>query len=341
MEEKPKTRARGREIKSDLFKRALERRDILDDEAQDAKALGYIPKVLCQLVLPPSKFVGLEYKKDSGEHHLRLHTPEVFGIPYGVYPRAIMIHFASQVVKRKLQGEDSRLIPLGRSLHTFMRDVTGTKTYSGGNFGNIRPFRRHLVSLLASRFFYWFGPEKMDTGLSSFQSMEIATSGSILWPSHGEQSEALFDSNIMLGEAFWKSLHSEKGAVPIDTRAIRALWPNCLAIDTYVWMTYRANSLLRLRKNQMSISWLSLWQQFGEQFTHLRNFRDRFSTTLKRVLTVYPGASIVSYGDGERAGLQFRFARASILSKGHHQVGDRKILEMRSNKPQLNLGPGL
>jgi hypothetical protein len=302
-----------------LFKRADARQSILDFEAADVKEMGFYPRAFCQIGFPMyAPTVLNEYNRDSGPHHLSIMAPSKIGIPWGIYPRGIMAWIVTYVKKRyEEEGESSRTVNLGDDLLDFMQKVTGTKTYSGGATGNIRPFKRQLASLLASRIYYWYGNELAPEAAMKWKSMEITSEGSLLWSPRMLNSPGLFQSTVLLGEAFW--LDIIKNAVPIDSRALKALWPSCLSVDIYVWLTYKANTMLKRGQTFTHISWTSLQQQFGPNSTELRSFKQNFHLNLKKVKQVYPSIEFEeregSVGEGPREkGLTFRVKRPSILS---------------------------
>ena len=92
--------------------------------------------------------------------------------------------------------------------------------------------------------------------------------------------------HIVLSRAFFKEI--TRSAVPIDLRAIRQLQRSPLAIDLYVWLTYRMSYL---RKPTM-VPWKSLEAQFGADYTRARDFRRRVSILLEAVLCTYSTARI-------------------------------------------------
>ena len=74
-----------------------------------------------------------------------------------------------------------------------------------------------------------------------------------------------------------------RSAVPVDLRAIRQLQRSPLAIDLYVWLTYRMSYL----KKPTLISWKSLEAQFGADYSRTRDFRRRALDYLKAIVRVY------------------------------------------------------
>jgi hypothetical protein len=86
----------------------------------------------------------------------------------------------------------------------------------------------------------------------------------------------------VLGQDFFTEV--TRSAVPIDLRALHKLRASPLAMDLYIWLTYRMSYL---RKSTL-VPWEGLRAQFGADYTRPRDFRRRVSKHLEAVLRVYP-----------------------------------------------------
>lgn len=285
-------------------------------EAQAANAIWYYSRVMCQIGLPALSYANNEYVRRSGNFHLIVQAPPSFSVPWGIYPRGILNWMVTEVVKKKRLGQESRTLRLGSSLSEFMAKVSKGQgshdteiqpfSYSGGKTGNIRPFKKQMVSLLASRIFFWYGTTPAAD--LQFQSVEIASSGNLMWDPKRLDQPGLIESTVELGEKFY--LDCIDHGVPVDIRIIRALWPSCLAFDLYVWLTYRAFTLRADRRWSLDLSWKMLQGQFGHTYKDMRGFRPKFLAALKRVGILYGAMEFKETGQG----INFRFKRPSILS---------------------------
>jgi len=95
-----------------------------------------------------------------------------------------------------------------------------------------------------------------------------------------------WSSRIVLGQVFFEEITGS--AVPVDLRAIHQLQRSPLAIDLYVWLTYRMSYL---RKPTL-IPWKSLQGQFGSEYARPRDFRRKVLIHLTSVLRVYPSVRV-------------------------------------------------
>lgn len=276
-------------------------------EALAADAVWYYTRTMCQIALPPSSLKTNEYIRNSGTHHLVVQAPPMTEVPWGIYPRGILNWITTEIVRQKNSPDASRNLPLGKSLADFMSKVSGSRNYSGGKTGNIGPFKRQLSSLLSSRIFFWIGDTKFDVSTDPFVSMQIAHSGNLMWHPKLISQPGLLDSTIEVSEEFYQDCI--RHGVPVDVRIIRALWPNCMAFDIYVWLTYRAYTLSRDRRWSIDLSWGMLKAQFGHTFHLMKNFRPRFLESLGVVSNIYTGMEFV---EREGKGMTFRFKRPSV-----------------------------
>lgn len=293
--------------RNSIYQLAAAGQAIKEAEARDADAIGYYPRVMCQIALPSSRFTGNEYERTSGNYHLSVQSPRIIGVPWGIYPRGILSWIASDVVRRKNQ-EDTRVVHLGRSLAEFIQKVSGTTSVSGGSTGNIPAFKKQLASLFAARVFYWYDAGDVTPNAMQFRSMEIAAEGNLLWHPQLINQPGLFQSTITLGEAFHQDILDH--AVPVDERALRALWPACLPTDIYVWATYRAYAMQRQRRRTLDLTWVQIKQQFGPEYADMRSFRSKFLQALKRVQVVYGEMEFAE----QQKGIAFSLKRPSIQS---------------------------
>jgi hypothetical protein len=300
-----------KDVEQRLIRQALALKEIEDEETLAAKAMGFYPQIMCQIALPRDQFKGNEYVRHSGPFHLSIQTPSMLGVPYGIYPRGILAWIAAEVQRKKNSPDASRTLTLGSSMFEFMQKISGAKSYSGGKKGNIAPFKRSLFSLLGSRILYWTNDKVPSGEVMNFQSVEIATSGAVLWPTRFSTptDTLLVPSTITLGEVFYNDLL--KHSVPIDLRAIASLWPACLPVDIYVWLTYKAFILKKEGRSILRITWIGLKLQFGPDVGLMKNFRTNFLQALRQVQKAYPAVEFTEVGKS----VEFRLTRPSVLSK--------------------------
>jgi len=244
--------------------------EILRRPALEAGCIVYLPRALANCSLPARKPASNEFSRRNGACTLTIVAPSHIGLPYGTYPRLMILHLATQA---KLHGE--RDIFLDETLTKFLASLG--KRCSGGANGTITALRQQAHRLFASTIIW-----QVDSGSAlTIDSLRISSSASIFWQ---PQNSSEWGCRIRLDESFFQDVI--EGAVPVDARVIRALSASTLCIDLYGWLTYRNYSLRR----PSLIRWDQLAAQFGNGCGHIAHFRQQFLSALSRVSILYPDA---------------------------------------------------
>ena len=111
--------------------------------AVDADALGFMAKMLVQTTLPHRVQPGKRYTRSDGDVTLSVTDLAGTGLPYGAYPRLILIWMTTEALRT---GE--RKLELGRSLSSFMGQLGLQCT--GGHWGTIPRFRGQMERLFGA-----------------------------------------------------------------------------------------------------------------------------------------------------------------------------------------------
>lgn len=231
--------------------------------------IAYVPAALVLTTLPHSRVDSGEYVRRNGHHLLTITAPAIVGIPYGVIPRLLLIWIATQVKLTR-----TRDINLGDSCRQFLHQLGIQST--GGKTGSIGRLRRQMASLLQCSISVSRRQESHDFEMG----MRLTDFSSLWWMPTGELTR---QNNILrISELFY--LEIVANSFPVDMRAIKVLRKSPMALDVYMWLTYRVYSLRR----PCVISWEELSQQFGSKYTRLWHFEMAFTKYLERVKKVYP-----------------------------------------------------
>jgi hypothetical protein len=125
-------------------------------------------------------------------------------------------------------------------------------------------------------------------------------------PSDGETT---WRGRIRLSPTFFDEIM--RGAVPLDTDALRALRGSPLRLDIYTWLVHRLDPD-RLKKPSPPIGWELLACQFGGDYTRVRAFKAQFVRQLAVVQReAYPGAKV----DVTDKGLVLRPSKRAVRAK--------------------------
>jgi len=253
--------------------------DIEETPAQDAHSLGFMARALVLCTMPHSKPKGNEFRRKNGNYLLTMYSPH--GLPYGSVPRLLLAWITTEAVRTK-----SPSLTLGHSLSEFMRQLEMPIT--GGKTGGIARLREQMRRLFATHVTCSFSDDLHDKG----KKFDIADDYNLWWHPQNTEQAGLWESNLTLSQKFYEEILA--APVPIDIRALKALKRSPLALDIYMWLTFR-NSYL---KTSAVIPWKQLQMQFGAEYGRARAFKEAFTDALRKVLLVYPSAKLLATEQG-------------------------------------------
>ena len=276
-----------------MSKRGRQLTNILKESAREAGEISFTPSMLLQATLPHSDPGDVPvYQVKNGNYTLRV-RPDVevndegeyvtSGIPYGGLARLLIAFIAERV---KTTGQ--RTIDLGRTQAEFMEELDLGRT--GGKHGRIRYLQDQMLRLARAVITF----EKRTRGEGGEQ---VKTEGSNLviadeytfW--HFEQSTpkgSLFkEGMIRLSERFRDEI--ARSSVPVDFRVLQLLRKSPLAMDLYMWLTYRqAVRWYKADTKPLVVPWKALHQQFGAAYNQTKHFAAEARKQLKLINTLWP-----------------------------------------------------
>lgn len=268
---------------------------IKDKDAYTAKTIGYMPKTLIDTTLPHRQPVDengrplCRYTRKNGRKTLSMASTYEEGLPFGTIPRQLFCLIATQAVLTQ-----SREIFLGKSL----ADVIKRMDLDVGGY-NAQRVKHQIIALLSTLITYRIEREKKDQMtqdlleyLGKGKNIAVADEWQLYWSSSNETTDSKHKCSIVLSEMFYEEI--VKHAVPVDTRAVKALSRSPMAIDIYCWLTWRFFTL----KQPTLIPWNKLVVQFGADYERLRDFKRRFLDQLEKVRDLYPKAIAFSTEKG-------------------------------------------
>lgn len=223
----------------------------------------YMPAFLVSTTLPHSDPKGTDFTRINGKVTTTLHAPRRPGLPFGVYPRLILIHIATSAVLTK-----SRTFRVGRSINDLLGRMGLSHSGGTGGGGQSTLARDQLDRICATAF--------TTTHLSPYGGSNLVVADH--WLDKTEDG-----LTITLSDRFFEQ--ATKSAVPLDPFILRQIRRSPLAIDMYGWITYRLDSV----EEPTAISWPSLERQFGSEYKHPRQFRWMFRKCLGRIKEAWPG----------------------------------------------------
>ena len=273
----------------------------------EQEAVNYLHSGFCQAALPhrEPKNPTEPWVRRNGAYQLVIRPGilplkdriATIGVPYGTKARLIMIYFQTEAVRNR-----SQLVDLGPTMASWLKKM-GLGT-SGGPRGSYAPVREQALRIARCEFTMRFERSSTEARLTDQRIVD----GMHLWRDNCSEEE-LFRSggewarHVKLSDAFFAHLMDH--SVPLSEEAIARLKHSSLALDLYVWLTYRLYALRR----ETIVPWHALGEHFGSESGH-RQLAFRLKEVLKDVVAVYSEADV----EPSQRGLVLRPSKPSVLS---------------------------
>ena len=241
--------------------------------------LGFMARLLALCSLPRTNPGDRhQYKRVNGPYRLVMVAGADNKLPFGNIPRLLMAWVSTEAVRTQ-----SRELVLGKSLYEFMRTL-GMEDRSGSPRGDRTRLRNQMKRLFGCSVSLIYE----DKHGSRFVSSHIAESGEFWWNPAKPNEQALWDSRIYLGEAFFNEIINHP--IPIDMNILKALKRCSLGLDLYLWVAYRTFSL----RAPQRLTWRQLYRQFGTDPDKasdkriVKIFRRQALRELKKIKVAWP-----------------------------------------------------
>lgn len=276
----------------------------------------FTSKTLIQTTFPHSAKSGKEITLINGDTHVTMYSRH--GLPYGMYPRLIMIWLTREALRRSnLPVEQARRIPLSNNVAKFLREM-GIKVHSGGENGTKAALKKQMLSLFSTsigRDIYGYSKDRKAVDLDN---AFIGKRAHLWWDEvpKGKKAGDYDEEFVILSTDFYRDLI--QSVVPLDPKMVMGLRRSPFALDMYCWLTYRVSYL----KYPTVVTWDQLRGQFGVGYPNTRYGRQDFKKNAKRAMekvkTVWPEASAYFVENG----LLLRPGNPSVPRKVHDEAQD-------------------
>lgn len=293
----------GREVRrvtrAQRQERAVENlASIYCSDAHERDALGFIGRLLVQATFPHSKPEGNEWTRTNGNVKLRMLAPSDTGLPYGSYPRLLMVWLTQEACRNKADtsktADEARRIELGHSLSGFMAELgllpTGGRT---GTIGRLHDQMRRLFNTMIYLRRELSNEEGSQRGERRYRQL-VAEQDELWWDVRNAVQSALWQSWVLLSPGFFDLITDRP--VPIDLDVLRHVKKSPMAIDVYWWATYRVSYL----EQPTVVPWRLLMAQIGAGYPDtpqgVRDFRKGFLKALALVRQAWPVKALASEG---------------------------------------------
>ncbi|HSH50451.1 MAG TPA: replication protein RepA [Bacteroidales bacterium] len=255
-----------------------------DKKALDDDSLAFIHKYLVTGAFPHSEPDGNFYSIVNGKNAIWVkggtdvnveNGKEIeVGVPYGTLPRIIAAWISTEAFRTR-----SREIQLGLSLTHFLNELDLYR--SGGERGDIGRVKEQLYRLANCEIGYKKVTEDDEKTIRESRRYRIIE-GEQFWDWKVPNQLEIFGSYILLDKSFYEKLIEKP--VPIDMRALKAIKSSALALDLYMWLTYRVSYL----NEPTAISWKQVMNQLGANYKEPKYFAREAKKYLKIINTFWP-----------------------------------------------------
>ena len=192
-------------------------------------------------------------------------STEYAGVPYGSYARMALIALQSEALE-----QSSRDIELGETAYNALRRLglpDGGKVAELA-LGQLEKLARCHVSF------------RIGTDLTGLEINERLVEAFIY-----DHDGKPFIKKVRLSTAFYEGLR--RHPVAIDRSAVHRIRNSPVALDIYLWLSYRLPAL----EKERAITWSALHKQFGHGIGVMRFFKRPFAENLELARSVYPAAN--------------------------------------------------
>lgn len=244
------------------------------DELEQARAVGsvgFYARVLTQATLPHSNPKVPIFERTNGALSLSMAAPPSVGLPYGSIPRLLLAWVTTEAVRTK-----NRELILGDHLSGFMRQLNLVPT--GGRWGTIGRLRTQMERLFSTSIWVRYNGKNM----SASSGWMVADDYQLWWDPKQPDEPVLWESTITLGEHFFREITEHP--VPVSLDALQRLRRSPLALDLYMWLTYRMSYL----RSQTRVPWTALHQQLGADYGNVWHFKPEALRALDKIVNIYP-----------------------------------------------------
>lgn len=201
---------------------------------------------------------------------------EPVGLPYGKYPRLIMMHLVTEAVRTK-----EPVINLGPTLGDYLAKIGVQR---GGN--QIAALREQMRRLFSAQFSWSLEAENG----WAFEDVKPVKKAALWWDPKNPDQPGLWESSVTLNDDFFKEICTRP--VPWREDALAAVSSSALGLDLLLflsWRTYRSEEASPIPQSGIGISWQQLHDQMGGQYADLREFTRDAKAQLVRIKAVWPG----------------------------------------------------
>lgn len=298
---------------------------LIQGAPQPKAPVSYYTPILIQCTLPHSDPKTRDWVKTNGDVSLIISSGvdknlEPYGIPYGSFPRLVLAYIITRVIET---GEQR--IALASHFSGFLREIGYTGNHKGAGVKGQR-VRSQLLRLLRASITF----EGNRDGHLAVQDVKVAPRFELWWDYKNPEQESLFGSYIDISEDFRQAILC--APVPLRTDILKALRKSPLALDVYMWTSYRLFIMHATGQEAIGLGYGRLQEQFGTGIAeeHYRSFRRDLKTAFAKVDEQWRAPN------GEKVPLNYEFESDQlVLYRSPLLLNARPPLEQGASRHML------
>jgi signal peptidase I len=275
----------------------------------EAKPISYYSPELIQCTLPHSDPGTPAWVRKNGNYALVVQSGlnsdlQPFGVPYGSFPRLVLAHIITRVI-----ATNDRKIELSSHFSSFLKEVGYTSNHKGNGLKGKR-LHDQLKRLLHAQVSFQYHEGDDEKGRLRVRQMVVAPEFDLWWDFKTPEQDSLFGSWIEISDDFFKAIKA--APVPLRTDILKELKKSPLAIDAYMWLSYRLFSMQANKQRELFVPLGALQNQFGTGIANenYRQFRQELKLALSKV------AALWHHGSGaqpDKSLLKYEFTESGLF----------------------------
>lgn len=280
---KPKSKTKAKNMAPALSKRQSQLINLagklVEQTREEADELGFMSRLLIMVNLPyrdPGSKCR-DWWRTNGHVCIDINSGtkegQPIGLPYGAYPRLILAYLVTQAVKTQ-----SPVIYLGKSFNHFLSMMN---IKNGGT--TQKRLKDQLTRTLSASFSWTYATDKQWSRLN----VNVANSAQLWWEIKDiDENYNEWENFVRLNKDFYEEITNN--AVPLDFRILSVLKNSPLGLDLYMFISWRVYKI----NKPVFISWASLQQQLGGQYTNIHEFSRDCRMHISHIQALRPDLNI-------------------------------------------------
>jgi hypothetical protein len=246
------------------------------------REIWYNYSTFCTHFLPPSPTDKKEISTTYPNNVMTISSIGDAMLPYGSIPRIIICYLSTEA---KITRE--RTIPIGKTIHDFVKKIGYTPSYIAN--GTNEQVLEHLERLYRTEFSHDYSESRyLEDGTKetlrhqkSFKIFDEKLSFESVKDNIVQQQM----TSVTLSETFFNEIQAH--SVPLSLEILKSLKRSPLALDLYVFISYRSNT-----GRVIGIKLNDLMNQFAIDYEKWR-FKQRLTTALTLVKKMWPDCNAI------------------------------------------------